>query len=125
MIKLELNKIDLGKKGEEFVIEYLRKQGFIIIAQNYRQRFGEIDIIAQKHEVLAFVEVKLRKDIYFMLSEVINLTKQRKIIKAAKFFISTNNFKVDLVFRFDVALLELKNDIYKITYIPDAFRSEA
>lgn len=114
-------KISLGKKGEDLVALYLQQQGYTICARNYTQRCGEIDIIAQKETVRAFVEVKLRQSHYFALSEVITPSKQRKIIAAARWYNSQERTQHDLIYRFDVALLEHHGSDYDITYIPNAF----
>ena len=74
-------RISLGKKGENLVIEYLKQQGFTILAQNYRQTYGEIDIVAQKQELVAFIEVKLRTNHYYTIADLIPIGKQKKIIK--------------------------------------------
>ena len=50
--------IQKGKEGELLVTQHLQKQGYKIIAQNYRKPFGEVDVIAQKDDTIAFVEVK-------------------------------------------------------------------
>ena len=50
----------LGPWGEARAADYLRKKGYEIVGANYRCRFGEIDLIAQKGRYLVFVEVKLR-----------------------------------------------------------------
>lgn len=110
----------LGNHGEARVAAWLTQKGFAIKATNYRKRFGEIDIIAAKDNVLAFVEVKLRSTHYFNLSEVITPAKQRKIIKTALAYIMEHNI-VDKVYRFDVALLEKCTDKYKLMYVPNAF----
>lgn len=117
---MSYQRINLGKKGEELVAKYLEKNNFIIIEKNFSSKYGEVDIIAQKDNVIAFVEVKLRQNPAFYLSELITGSKQNKIIKTALWYIGNNNFS-DMIFRFDVALLEpIKND-YKITYIENAF----
>ena len=51
---MSLYKKTFGNAGEELVTQYLQKDGFRIMARNYTKRFGEIDIIAQKGEVLAY-----------------------------------------------------------------------
>ena len=77
------SKKTLGDKGENFVAQWLKNKSFKIIAQNYKTKYGEIDIIAQKDVVLAFIEVKTRKTKYFPISNVVNYTKQKKIINAS------------------------------------------
>ncbi len=48
----------IGRLGEDIATKYLENKGFEIIEQNYRKKYGEIDIIAQKGKILHFVEVK-------------------------------------------------------------------
>ena len=108
----------LGAAGETKVVNYLLQDGFTIIERNYRVREGEIDIIAQKKELLVFVEVKTRASETEALSEVITRSKQKKIIFTAKHFLVTHQYK-NHVYRFDVALVE-GTDL-TITYIPNAF----
>jgi putative endonuclease len=116
-----MNKQDLGKKGERLVCCYLEKHSFLIKAVNYTQKSGEIDIIAQKGNLLIFVEVKLRSHLYFALSEVITPSKQKKIIQTACHYRSIYSIH-EMILRFDVALLSLKEEEYEVTYISDAFR---
>lgn len=116
-------RINLGKTGEELTAKYLESYGFKIIAKNYSSKYGEIDLIAQKQDVLAFIEVKLRQNKDFYLSELITLSKQRKIIKTALRYIAINNIK-DKIFRFDVSLLTYIPELtekHKINYIKNAF----
>lgn len=110
----------LGFDGETFVATYLQQQGFTILERNYRKRYGEIDLIANKGNLLVFVEVKMRRYRYFHLSQAITPTKQRKIIKTAKAYISKHQIN-DTIYRFDVALIELHNNSHQLTYIPNAF----
>lgn len=116
--------ISLGKKGEIFVAQWLEKNNYKILATNYKLRYGEIDIIAKKDEVIAFVEVKFRKNAAHAFSEIVNFKKQNKIALTAKVFMMENNL-TDYVLRFDIALLYLlKTDLnsdYKIDYYPNAF----
>jgi putative endonuclease len=120
-LSFEAKNSNLGSYGEQLVVNWLIKNGFAIKEQNYRLKYGEIDLIACKDEVIAFIEVKLRKSHYFGLSQVITPSKQRKIIKAAKEYCAKNHF-VNKVYRFDVALVEQKeNGNFEINYIPNAF----
>ena len=52
---------ETGKKGENYVSEYLKEKGFKIIYRNYHSRYGEIDIICEDEKYIVFVEVKVRK----------------------------------------------------------------
>ena len=113
------NKIKLlGAVGEEVTVRYLEKNGFTILAKNYRIRGGEVDIIATKQELLVFVEVKTRREKTHYLSEVVTLAKQKKIIFAAHYFIAKTN-PIDKAYRFDIALIQ-GTDL-KISYIENAF----
>ncbi|HRN78304.1 MAG TPA: YraN family protein [Candidatus Dependentiae bacterium] len=109
--------IQLGIQGEDAVAHYLYRNGFTIVARNYRQRYGEIDVIACKNNVLVFVEVKTRSSSYMDPAEVITPTKQRKIIMTAHAFLSEYHY-TDMVCQFDVALVDKNNNIQ---YIPHAF----
>lgn len=117
---MSLYKKTLGQEGEEIIVSYLKKLGFTIICQNYKSRLGEIDIIARNQDVLAFVEVKFRKDSKVNLSDLISYSKQQKIIKTALTYISKNNFS-HTVYRFDVALLNLVQNKIELNYIQNAF----
>jgi Holliday junction resolvase-like predicted endonuclease len=50
--------ISIGRLGEDIVWGYLKNRGYLIIARNYRRKWGELDIVAKKDGVLHFVEVK-------------------------------------------------------------------
>jgi putative endonuclease len=110
-----------GDSGEVAVRTWLKDHGFVIRACNYRTRYGEIDIIAEKEEVLAFVEVKARKSDYFDLSLVITPSKKRKIIRTAQYYIVENGI-VDKVCRLDVALVHKRAAGFNVEYLPNAFQ---
>lgn len=106
----------LGQQGEDLTARMLEKKGFVIEHRNYRKRYGEIDLIASKKELLVFVEVKRRTRAYFHLEQLITPRKQRKIIMVAKEYIARYN-QTEKVCRFDVALI----DGNQLTYLPNAF----
>jgi len=110
----------LGFKGEEIIARWLAKKGYTILQKNFYTRYGEIDIIAQKDDVLAFVEVKTRKARYFPISTVVTRSKQRKIIATAKRYVLRHKI-VDRVLRFDIATLILSETSHEINYIRNAF----
>src|SRR5436190_22771436 len=94
-----------GRQGELLVARYLEQRGYIIIKHNFRQRFGEVDVIAQKGDTIAFVEVKWRRNPLIDPAEIISFSKQKKIATVAKLFLSQHT-NGEVVCRFDVALIE-------------------
>ncbi|MGB8467441.1 MAG: YraN family protein [Candidatus Babeliales bacterium] len=111
----------LGTAGEQAVIAWLRAQGFQIHHHSYRTRWAEIDIIAQKGNTVAFIEVKTRSHIYFHTSEIIVPGKQRRMIRAAQAYASKNQLYA-VIIRFDIALVTWDNNKPIVTYIPNAFQ---
>lgn len=106
-----------GMQGEQQVARSLEQQGYTICAFNYRTRAGEVDIIARHGSVLAFIEVKTRRQASQTIAELVNNTKQKRIIKAALDYIQKHVPREQLVYRFDVALVCDQT----MTYIPNAF----
>ncbi len=113
-------RIQKGKEGELLVAQYLQKEGFTLITHNYRKRFGEVDIIARKNDIIAFVEVKWRNNPLIDPAELVGPSKQKKIISIAKEFLSKHTY-YDVVYRFDVALIEETNNSITLQYIDNAF----
>ena len=90
-----------GKAGEHAASKYLKKNGYKILERNFRKTYGEIDIIAQKGENIAFVEVKTRKSSsYGTPAEFVTVSKQKKIIKTAYTYIQEH--QLDAEFTFDI-----------------------
>lgn len=114
------DRIQKGKQGEQLVADYLVQQGYTILSKNFRQSYGEVDVIAQKHDTIAFVEVKWRRNPLIDPAEVISPTKQRKIATIAKLFLSKHT-DLEVVCRFDVALIEENNNSITLRYIINAF----
>ena len=115
-----------GKKGEDMVASFLRKKGCTVIKRNYSCRFGEIDIIAQKGELLLFVEVKTRQENSFLSPrEAVDGYKQQRMTLAAEdYMVKTETY--DLQPRFDVAEVTVfkkgNGDTgYNLNYIKNAF----
>ena len=109
-----------GNEGEDLVAQWLESHGAIILHRNYQTRLGEVDIIATKGDVIAFVEVKTRNTEYFPISQTVTWSKQQRIIKAAKHFILYQRV-IDKTYRFDVATVVLDRGQNKIEYIKNAF----
>lgn len=78
-----------GNLAEEKAAVFLRKKGFEILGRNFYTRFGEIDIIALKHNILHFVEVKSGKD----FEPIYNLTptKIERIVRSVALYLACHN----------------------------------
>jgi putative endonuclease len=111
-----------GDTGEKAVALFLVEQGYAIVATNVRWIGGEIDLIASRDQLIAFVEVKTRsQSSHFPLSSVVTPLKQQKIIKTALRFVSQHNI-CDMILRFDIALVMLNSSTNPIIdYIENAF----
>ena len=98
----------LGVKGEEIAGRYLKGRGYRIIERNYRNRLGEIDIIAEQGEDLVFIEVKTRTDSSFGTPfESVTVQKQKQLARVALEYLNTQG-NHDRPARFDVIGIRLK-----------------
>ena len=110
-----------GKKAESAVVNHLQYNDFTILEQNYTKFFGEIDIIAQKDDVIVFVEVKARNNSQVSMFELVTPSKQRKIIQTARAYIAQTQ-RTNMTYRFDIALVQgNKCDDTDIVYVQNAF----
>ena len=105
---MTFKKKELGAKGEEVAVSYLKSRGYRIVERNYRIRFGEIDIIAEQGDDLVFIEVKTRSGTLFGSPfESVTKQKQKQLSKVALEYISKEGFH-DRPARFDVVGIELQ-----------------
>jgi putative endonuclease len=115
----------LGRYGENLATQYLVKKGFVIVTNNYRCFAGEIDIIAEKKDLLIVVEVKTRSKIdseETLLS--ITKSKQRKISRATADFLEKNQQFSEHFIRFDIITVTKHphHDEYSVAHYDNAFR---
>ena len=93
----------LGLEKEILAADYLRSQGYEILARNYYCRSGEIDIIARNDGYLVFAEVKYRsRDGCGLPQEAVDRRKIRRIVRAARYYLYTQGIPSDTPCRFDV-----------------------
>ena len=105
---MTLQKKELGAKGEEIAVRYLKSRGYRILERNYRIRLGEIDIIAEQGADLVFIEVKTRSDTLFGSPfDSVTVPKQRQLSKVALEYISKHGCH-NRPARFDVVGVQLK-----------------
>ncbi|MGQ9836522.1 MAG: YraN family protein [Cyanobacteriota bacterium] len=117
-----------GDAGESWVRQYLGRQGWQILAQQWRCRWGELDLVASRGNVLIFVEVKTRSpgswDQVGLLA--VGIPKQQRLIRSAQVFLSQHPHLSELLCRFDVALVERRvcqgeTDYVLVEYLEGAF----
>lgn len=78
-------KNETGRLGEDYAAAYLENHGYAILSRNYHTRYGEIDIVAAKGEIRAYVEVKTRKSSSWgTAAGAVTAAKQHKLILAAQ-----------------------------------------
>lgn len=124
----------VGDFCENICINNLNNSGYNILRSNYYSRYGEIDVIAQKDGIIAFVEVKSRKIGSLVIpKEAVDKRKMEKIIKTAyQFLINFDEYKFgnlqprfdifEVYFQYSKSIIEddfIK--IYKINHIKNAF----
>ena len=105
---LNINQL-LGQSGEAVAVRYLKKKRYKILELNYRNRLGEIDIIALDKETIVFIEVKTRKGFSFgSPKEAITKQKQNNISRVALSWLKSKK-KSNTKARFDVVSIVSKN----------------
>ena len=111
---------ELGKKGEKLAIDYLLKNDFKILETNYRYLKAEVDIIAQKKDVLAVVEVKTRSTDYFgSPQDFVNPKKIKLLLSAIDYYVVEKDLDVEV--RFDIIAIIHQINNTKIEHLEDAF----
>ena len=91
----------LGRWGESFAAEYLRKNHYTVVAAHYRCRFCAIDLMAEKRIYLVYVEVTLRKNAHFAEAmEFVDRRKQERLRQTAAVYLS--QYETQKQPRFDV-----------------------
>ena len=111
---------ELGKLGEELAVEFLRKNGYEILETNWTFQKAEVDIIAQKENTLAIVEVKTRSSLDFGLPQ--DFVKPKKIqllVKAVNEYVVSNNLDVEV--RFDIIAIHKEGKSFAMEHLVDAF----
>ena len=111
---------DLGKFGEEQAVDFLQQNGYDILETNWTFQKAEVDIIAQKENILAIIEVKTRSSIEFGLPQ--DFVKPKKIqllVKAVNEYVIANDLEVEV--RFDIVAIYKEGNEFKLEHIEDAF----
>lgn len=118
----------VGSKGERLAVQYLQSHGYRILETNYRCPLGEIDIIAAKQELVAFVEVKTRRSNRFgRPAAAVTGLKQQRIVHTAQWYIKANSQGISSPhYRFDVLeIFSSPAGQATINHIQNAFEAKA
>ncbi len=113
------NNKELGAEGEQLAVDYLEQQNFKILERNYRYKRAEIDVIAEKEELLIFVEVKYRKNNSFGYpEEFVNDRKVELIHMASEHYVEHKEWNGNI--RFDIISIT-KGNPPNIEHLEDGF----
>jgi len=119
MAKQKINTKEIGKKYEDIAASYLAQHGYTILERNYHNRYGELDIIAEKQNILIYCEVRYRNtEQYGGALESVDIRKQQKLCRTAALHYATNDAARGKCCRFDV--IGISND-KTIRHIKNAF----
>lgn len=116
-----VTRVELGGKGEDLAVGFLKKQKYKILERNFRCKFGEIDIIALDRKTLVFVEVKTRSSHEFGSPQTsITPRKKRQLTKVAHYYLQKNHL-FNREARFDVVTVEMDSGRERVDFIRNAF----
>lgn len=111
----KVNKRRVGAEYESLAVEYLKSKGYRILEQNYRNRYGEIDIIAEVDDTLVFCEIKYRSTQgYGDPLEAVDYNKQRHISRVALYYYTFHGYEDSKDCRFDVIAIHGDNTIVHV-----------
>ena len=114
-------RLRFGALGEDAAADLLRSGGYRIVTRNHRCARGEIDLIAEKGELLVFVEVRTRATAAFGgPEETVNQRKQRRVIAAARDYLAQRRGPAKAA-RFDVIAVVDGPDGPALTHFENAF----
>ncbi|OGM96815.1 MAG: hypothetical protein A2816_00345 [Candidatus Yanofskybacteria bacterium RIFCSPHIGHO2_01_FULL_39_44] len=107
---------EFGAWAENYVAQYLTLKKYEILSRNYRKKWGEIDIVAQKDGILVFVEVKAnKKEIFgFEPENRVNPEKLKRLNRAIQTYLASYKYSSSQDWQIDVVSLILDRDRGKV-----------
>lgn len=119
---MENDRWELGRRGEDIAADYLRKRGWVLLARNFRAGPRELDLVAARRGVVAFVEVKTRSTTTGGTPlEPIRAAKRRAVESAARRWILEHG-RPGMAYRFDAIAVRVQGGSAHVEHIPDAWR---
>lgn len=111
---------DLGKRGEDVALKFLKERGMQFVARNWRSSHKELDLIMDDGDFLRIVEVRsLSYPNNVLPFETVGTVKRRMIIDAARHFVVSKGIDKEIVF--DIVSVVFNGDLFTIDYIANAF----
>ena len=99
----QTEKQNVGNIGENVACQFLEKQGFRIVERNYRKKWGEIDIVAEKDKILHFVEVKtIASKGDYLPEDNVRLWKKQRLSRAIRTYLAERRIPDEQEFEIDV-----------------------
>lgn len=99
----EKNKRKIGAKYEGMAAGYLEEHGYKILERNYHNKYGELDILAEKDSTLVVVEVKFRSsDSFGDPLEAVDRCKQNRIYRTTLFYYMEHGYELNYSCRYDI-----------------------
>ena|SRR5690606_24330688 len=126
------NKQKVGQKGEDLACQFLKENGYKIIGRNYRQKWGEIDIISRKGEKLYFFEVKtvtIKENLVnhetdtYLPEDNVHQKKLDRLFRTIETYLSQNKVREQVEWQLDILAVYLDGMGYllKIDHLEDVF----
>ena len=110
-----------GEIGERVAERWLRRKGWRIVQRRFRNGHRDIDLVAERDGLIAFVEVKARKGSEFGLPvEAVNWRKQRELARSAHVWIERHG-RPDEAYRFDVIGVLMEGSTVRVRHVENAF----
>jgi putative endonuclease len=110
-----------GSEAEDAAVRHLESRGYRVRARNYTCRLGELDVVAEREELLCFVEVRMRSTaVWGDPAHTVSSTKQRRVVKAALHYLLVHGLR-DRMIRFDVISIVGRGEDATVEHLPGAF----
>ena len=110
-----------GQEAEQAAVCHLQAQGFCVRDRNVLCRYGEVDAVVEKGDLVCFVEVRMRSNAAWGdPAHTVSRSKQRKVVRAALHYLFRHGL-ADRMIRFDVVTVVGRGARAKVEHIPNAF----
>lgn len=119
-MKNKAKHIELGNKGEELAIQFLKQRSYAVIDQNWRHEKLELDLVCRdENTLLVFLEVKTRQSKYYGNPEdAVSAKKAQNLLDAVEIYLEEKG--LDEEFRFDVIAIVMQKDKNEVVHFKDA-----